>query len=97
MPRRQPSLPLPSKKPKWFIHQWWVENVWKPSWTRLVTYLYGVPAAIVALGQQIGNWASNETIKDLVGQLHVPSWVPQALVLIAIIHFMAHGRGDNDA
>lgn len=89
---RRPQLP---SKPEWFIHQWWVDNVWKPSWTRFVTAIYGVPALIIAMAQQIGSWASNDTLKGYVEQLHVPSWVPQALVLIAIIHFMAHGREDN--
>lgn len=76
-------------------HKWWVDNVWRPSWTQFITYVYGVPAAIVAGATQIGNWASNDTIKGFVSELHVPEWVPQALVVIALIHFIAHGRKDD--
>lgn len=75
-------------------HQWWVDKVWKPSWTRFVATIYGVPAAVVVIVEQVGAWASSDTVKSLVDQLHVPGWVPQTLVLIALVHYMAHGR-DN--
>lgn len=76
-------------------HKWWVDNVWRPSWTRFVTLVYGIPAALLAGFTQIGDWAGNSTIKGYVSELHVPEWVPQALVIIALIHFVAHGREDN--
>lgn len=73
-------------------HKWWVDNVWRPSWTRFVSYVYGIPATVVAGGQAIASFAGDSTISGYLAQMNVPNWVPMALAGIALIHYVAHGR-----
>lgn len=73
-------------------HKWWVDNVWRPSWTKLTTSIYGIPAAIVSLGEIISKFANDSTISGYLTQLNVPNWVPMALAGIALIHYIASGH-----
>lgn len=73
-------------------HRWWVDNVWRPSWTRLAAWIYGLPAMAISLATQIGDWANNDTIKGLIDQMNVPHWVPQLITVIALIHILARGH-----
>lgn len=74
------------------IHKWFVDNVWKPSWTRLTASIYGIPAALVGIGQAISKIANDPTISGYLAQMHVPDWIPSLLSGIALIHYLAHGR-----
>lgn len=73
-------------------HKWWVDNVWKPSWTKLTTAVYGIPAGIVSLGEIGSKFANDSTISGYLAQLNVPNWVPMALAGIALVHYIASGR-----
>lgn len=73
-------------------HQWWVDNVWRPSWTRFVTFLYGIPAALVVAGQYIDKWANDTTITSYLAQIGVPNWIPSAMAAAALVYYIAHGR-----
>lgn len=73
-------------------HKWWVDNVWKPSWTRFVTAIYGIPAILVVALEQLSKFANDSTISGYLSQLNVPNWVPMGLAGIALIHYVAHGR-----
>lgn len=73
-------------------HKWWVDNVWRPSWTKLVTALYGIPAILVVVLEQLSKFANDSTISGYLSQLNVPNWVPMGLAGIALIHYIAHGR-----
>lgn len=75
-------------------HKWWVDNVWRPSWTRFVSMVSGLPAMFVAGGQLISKWANDTTISTYLAQVGVPNWVPSALAGIALIYYIAHGRDD---
>lgn len=74
------------------FHKWWVDNVWKPSWTRLVTAVYGIPAALVVAGEEVSKFANDSTISGYLSQMNVPNWVPMGLAGIALVHYVAHGR-----
>lgn len=73
-------------------HKWWVDNVWAPSWTRLTTAIYGLPAMLVAAGETISHFANDNTIANYLAQVGVPNWVPMMLAGIALVHYVAHGR-----
>lgn len=73
-------------------HKWWVDNVWRPSWTRLTSLVYGIPALVVTAFEQINKYAQDSTISEYIGQLGVPNWVPMAFAGIALVHYIAHGR-----
>ena len=73
-------------------HQWWVEKVWRPSWTRFVTFLYGVPALIATVFTQLAAWGSDTTVAQYIDKMHVPNWVPVAFAGIALVSYIAHGR-----
>lgn len=79
------------------FHQWWVDKVWRPSWTRLVTYVYGIPALIATLFTQLAAWGNDTTIAQYIDQLHMPNWVPMAFAGIALISYVAHGRKAGEA
>lgn len=74
------------------FHQWWVENVWRPSWTKITTSVYGIPAAAVSLGEVVSKFANDTTITGYLAQIGVPNWVPMMLAGIALVHYVAHGR-----
>lgn len=73
-------------------HKWWVDNVWRPSWTKFTTYVYGIPAALLSLGEVISNWANDSTISQYLATMNVPNWVPMGLAGIALMHYVASGR-----
>ncbi len=73
-------------------HKWWVDNVWKPSWTRLVTWIYGLPALLVSVWEVFARFANDTTINEYMTKLEVPNWVPMTLTLIALVHYVAAGR-----
>lgn len=73
-------------------HRWWVDNVWKPSWTKLTTAIYGIPALLVTAGEGISQLANDTTISGYLAQIGVPNWVPMGLAAIALIHYVASGR-----
>ena len=74
------------------IHQWFVDNVWKPSWTKLTAGVYGIPALIVSGFESFAHFAGDNTVTTYLGQMGVPNWVPMALAGVALVHYIAHGR-----
>lgn len=74
------------------VHKWWVDKVWRPSWTRLWTAIYGIPSAAVLVFQQVASYAKDDTVAQYLAQMHVPNWVPMFLSTIALISYIAHGR-----
>lgn len=76
-------------------HQWWVENVWRPSWTKFVALVYGIPALAISGWDAFASWAGDDTINTYLTRIDVPNWVPVALASVAVIHYIAHGRSDN--
>jgi hypothetical protein len=73
-------------------HQWWVEKVWRPSWTRFVTFLYGIPAALLVVAEKISDWAKDDTIANYMSQIGMPNWIPSTLAAVALVYYIAHGR-----
>lgn len=74
------------------FHKWWVDNVWKPSWTRLSASIYGIPAGLIVVGEQLSKFANDHTISGYLAQMNVPNWVPMSLAGIALVTYLAHGR-----
>lgn len=75
-------------------HQWWVDNVWRPSWTKFTTYIYGIPALLVSLLEMFSKFANDSTISTYMAQMNVPNWVPMGLAGIALVHYIASGHED---
>jgi hypothetical protein len=73
-------------------HKWWVDNVWRPSWTKFTSWVVGIPAALVAVGQYVSNFMQDVTIQSYLAQFDIPNWVPSTLTLIALIYYVASGR-----
>ena len=73
-------------------HKWWVDHIWKPSWTKLTSWVMGVPAALIAVGQYVSSFMQDNTIQGYLTQFDIPNWVPSSLTLIALIYYLAHGR-----
>lgn len=73
-------------------HKWWVENVWKPSWSKFLTLVYGIPAALISVWEIFANFANDTTINSYLSSLDIPNWVPMGLTVIALIHYVASGR-----
>lgn len=73
-------------------HKWWVDNVWRPSWTAITSAIYGIPAGIVTMFEVINKYAQDTTISSYLSALNVPNWVPMAFAGIALVHYIAHGR-----
>lgn len=78
------------------VHQWWVVNIWRPSWTKFLTLLYGIPALITTLFTQLAAWGDDSTIAQYIDKLHMPNWVPMAFAGIAMVSYIAHGRSKNE-
>ena len=82
----------------WYLntsfHKWWVEKVWKPSWSKFTSLLYGIPASLVAVGEVASKFANDNTIQGYLLQINVPNWVPMGLAGIALVHYVASGRED---
>lgn len=83
---------------KWYsetkFHQWWVDNVWKPSWTNLVAAFYGIPSALALVGVEAAKLANDTTVSGYLNQIGVPNWVFGTLATIALVQYVAHGRED---
>jgi len=75
-------------------HKWWVENVWKPSWTKLTAAIYGIPAAFGVLAQSASTFLHDSTIQTYLAQYHIPNWVPVTVAVLALIHLVASGHDD---
>lgn len=73
-------------------HRWWVDNVWRPSWTKFVSLVAGIPAFIVAGLEIVSRWANDTTIATYLAQVGVPNWVPSAIAGVALIYYIASGR-----
>lgn len=73
-------------------HQWWVTNVWRPSWTKLTSAIYGIPAALVVAGEYISKLANDTTISSYLSQMGVPNSVFMVLAGVALVHYVASGR-----
>lgn len=75
-------------------HQWWVNNVWRPTWTKFMTYIYGIPALLVSLLEMLSKFANDNTISTYMAQMNVPNWLPMGLAGIALVHYIASGHDD---
>ena len=73
-------------------HKWWMEYVWKPSWTKLTSWFLGLPSGIVAVGQFVSDFMQDNTIQSYLTQFDIPNWVPSTMTLIALVYYLAHGR-----
>jgi hypothetical protein len=73
-------------------HQWWVNNVWKPTWTKLTTAIYGIPAGLAVVGQTASYFLNDTTIQGYLAKFNIPNWVPMTLAGIALVHYIASGR-----
>lgn len=73
-------------------HKWWVDNVWRPTWTKFLTAIYGIPAGLVSLWEALSGFANDSTIGSYLNQLNVPNWVPMGLAGIALVHYIASGN-----
>lgn len=80
----------------WYVgtafHQWWVDNVWKPSWSKLTTAIYGIPSALATVGLMAGNWLNDTTIQNYLSYFNIPNWVPMGLAGLALLHYLASGH-----
>jgi len=77
-------------------HKWWVENIWRPSWTRVVTFIYGVPALVTSVFVQLAAWGNDSSVAAYMDRMHVPNWVPMAFAGVALVSYIAHGRKAGD-
>lgn len=81
---------------KWYeqtaIHQWWVENVWKPSWSKLTSAVYGIPAGVAFLGAEVAKLANDTQVSQYLSQIGVPNWVFGTLATVALVQYIASGR-----
>lgn len=75
-------------------HKWWVDNIWRPSWTRFTSMFYGIPALLVTVVEQVSKFANDNTISSYLTQMNIPNWVPMALAGIALIHYIGQGHDD---
>lgn len=80
----------------WYVntsfHKWWMDNVWRPSWTKLTSWVLGIPAALVAILQTVATWAKDDTVTQYLAQMNVPNYVPAGLATVALLYYVAHGR-----
>ena len=74
------------------FRKWWIKNIWKPSWTKLTAAIYGIPSAVISLGEVVSKYANDPIISKYLTQLNVPYWVTMLLAGIALIHYIASGR-----
>lgn len=75
-------------------HKWWVDNVWEPTWTKFLTWVYGIPSALAAGGLYISQLAGDNHVQQLLDKVHVPDWVPAVLAIFAFVHYIAAGHDD---
>lgn len=81
---------------KWYsetkFHQWWVDHVWKPSWTKFISFWAGLPAAVVAGAQGVAAMAHDSNVQSYLAQMNVPQYVPAAIAAVALVYYIASGR-----
>ena len=81
---------------EWYVntawHKWWMEKVWKPSWSKFTSAIYGIPAALMAVGEYIAWLTNDSTVQMYLAKMHIPQAVPVALATVALIHYIASGR-----
>lgn len=70
-------------------HKWWVEKVWKPSWSKFLNLLMGLPSLLVLLGQELSKLAGDDKIANLLQQMHVPDGVFVGLAVVSLIGYIA--------
>lgn len=75
-------------------HKWWVDNVWRPTWTKLLTAIYGIPAALILVGEAAAKFLNDSTIQGYLNHFSIPNWVPMAAAGLALLHYIASGRDD---
>lgn len=73
-------------------HKWFVDNLWRPSWTRLWSAISGIPSALIVAGQYISKLAGDDKIDTLLQKMHMPDGVFTALAVAALVTYVAHGR-----
>lgn len=73
-------------------HQWWMTNVWTPTYSKLTSAVYGIPAGLLVVGQEASKFANDSTITNYLGQMNVPNWLPMGLAGIALVHYVASGH-----
>lgn len=78
-------------------HKWWVDNVWRPSWTKFLSFIYGIPALAVTAWQGIAAWGNSDTVSTYLSKLDVPNWVPVSLTVVALSYYIAHGRAASES
>lgn len=73
-------------------HKWWMEKVWRPSWTKLTSFVVGFPATLLMVGQAISAFSNDSTVQSYLAQMHVPSWFPSTLAGLSLVFYVASGR-----
>lgn len=73
-------------------HKWWVDNVWRPSWTKITSMTLGIPSALIAGGGYLSQLAGDDKIASLLAQMHVPDGVFTTLAVVSLVYYIAHGR-----
>lgn len=74
------------------LHQWFLTKIWRPSWTRFVTMVYGIPSALMVALNYLSSLAGDDKIQTLMAQMHIPDGVFVGLAGIAMVTYIAHGR-----
>lgn len=74
------------------FHQWWVNTVWKPSWSKLTASVYGIPSALALVGAEAAKLANDTQVSDYLAQVGVPNWVFGTLATVALVQYIASGR-----
>ena len=73
-------------------HQWWVDNVWRPSWTKFTALVMAVPSLLIEGGQELAKWSGDSTITGYLTQIGVPNGVFAGLGVIGLVFYVASGR-----
>ncbi len=71
------------------FHQWLVENVSKPSWPKLTSAVYGIPAGVAFAGAELAKLANDTQVSSYLAQIGVPNWVFGALATVALVQYIA--------
>lgn len=70
-------------------HRWWVEKIWKPSWTKLTAWVAGLPSILLVIAEQVGKLAGDDKVSQLLAQMHVPDGFFAGLALVSLIFYIA--------
>lgn len=73
-------------------HKWWVDHVWRPSWTKFTSMFVGIPSTLIVAGQYVSTLAGDDKIASLLAQMHVPDGVFTTLAVVSLVYYIAHGR-----